>query len=170
MDPIVSLMQDAAEGRALGLMLDYDGTLIPPAATLADAVPDAELLGLLARLAARPDTVVHIISGHRRDFFATYLQGVSVTIHAEFGRWLRSPDGVWELSGGEAGKGEVAAALLEADPARRWLAIGDGPPDEAMFEVVRPPHVSARVGSGATAAEARLEDVATVRGLLGALC
>ncbi len=45
------------------LFLDYDGTLVPIAPTPAEALPDAELLDLLSRLAAKPSLRTVILSG-----------------------------------------------------------------------------------------------------------
>jgi trehalose 6-phosphate synthase/phosphatase len=52
---------------ALLVLLDYDGTLVPFAAVPELAAPDGALLALLARLAARPRTTVHVMSGRIRD-------------------------------------------------------------------------------------------------------
>jgi trehalose 6-phosphate synthase/phosphatase len=71
------------------LLLDYDGTLVPFAATPDLARPDAELLALLRRLAARPGTEVHVVSGRRRDTLARWLGGLPLGLHAEHGLWSR---------------------------------------------------------------------------------
>ena len=49
------------------LFLDYDGTLVPIAPTPPEAVPDAELLELLAALALRPALRLVILSGRPLD-------------------------------------------------------------------------------------------------------
>ena len=50
----------------LVLLIDYDGTLVPFAATPELARPDREALHLLERLASRPRTEVHVVSGRSR--------------------------------------------------------------------------------------------------------
>jgi trehalose 6-phosphate synthase/phosphatase len=91
---------DAAVQRALGaerlaLLLDYDGTLVPFAPTPDLAAPDEELLGLLAGLAARRDTEVHVVSGRKRETLERWLDGLPVGLHAEHGFWSRPPGGGW---------------------------------------------------------------------------
>ena len=56
------------EAPSLALILDYDGTLVALAPRPDLAPPDADLLTLLADLAARPGTaVVHLTSGRRQE-------------------------------------------------------------------------------------------------------
>ena len=74
---------------ALHLMLDYDGTLVPHITPPELARPDPELLELLARLAARPRTDVHIVSGRTAVFLDTWLAGIPVSLHAEHGALSR---------------------------------------------------------------------------------
>jgi trehalose 6-phosphate synthase/phosphatase len=94
--------------RCLVLLLDYDGTLVPFAATPELAAPDRELLDLLAALAARPRTSVHIVSGRARETLERWLGGLPLGLHAEHGAWSRRP-------------GEQAWSRLEV-AAPRWLA------------------------------------------------
>ena len=78
------------------LFLDYDGTLVPFAATPDQAAPDAELLALLGALAARADTRVHLVSGRSRASLDAWLGALPVVLHAEHGLWRRdAPDGAW---------------------------------------------------------------------------
>ncbi len=80
----------------LVLLLDYDGTLVELTAHPADAAPDAALLDLLRRLAARPATGVHVVSGRPRDTLGGWLGHLPIHLHAEHGFWSRPPDGGWE--------------------------------------------------------------------------
>jgi trehalose 6-phosphate synthase/phosphatase len=75
----------------LVLLLDYDGTLVPFAATPDLARPDAELRALLASLARRPRTEVHVVSGRSRDNLVAWLGKLDVTLHGEHGLWSRAP-------------------------------------------------------------------------------
>lgn len=85
-------MRGAAE---LVLLLDYDGTLVPMADAPHLAVPDAALLGLLARLARRPRTAVHVVSGRGRDALDAWLGRLPIALHAEHGSFSRPAAGAW---------------------------------------------------------------------------
>jgi trehalose 6-phosphate synthase/phosphatase len=78
------------------LILDYDGTLVPFAGLPQLAAPDARLLDLLGRLARRPHTKVHVVSGRDRQTLDRWLGALPVGLHAEHGYWSRtSPDVDW---------------------------------------------------------------------------
>jgi trehalose 6-phosphate synthase/phosphatase len=81
---------------ALLVLLDYDGTLVPFADLPHLAAPDPALLRLVTRLAERPRTAVHIVSGRARDALEQWLGALPVSLHAEHGFWSRSPAGTWE--------------------------------------------------------------------------
>lgn len=81
--------------RALVLMLDYDGTLVPLAEAPQLAVPDGALLELLARLVARPATEVHIVSGRSAEGLDGFFGALGVHLHAEHGQYSRQPGGAW---------------------------------------------------------------------------
>jgi trehalose 6-phosphate synthase/phosphatase len=83
-----------AAGR-LALLLDYDGTLVPFAPTPELAAPDAGLLELLRRLAARPGTEVHLVSGRKRQTLEQWFGSLGIGLHAEHGFWSRPPGGAW---------------------------------------------------------------------------
>ena len=85
----------ARAASTLALLIDYDGTLVPFAPTPELAAPDAELLALLQRLAARAGTEVHIVSGRKRGTLERWLGALPVGLHAEHGFWSRSPGGDW---------------------------------------------------------------------------
>ncbi|HET7600494.1 MAG TPA: bifunctional alpha,alpha-trehalose-phosphate synthase (UDP-forming)/trehalose-phosphatase [Gemmatimonadales bacterium] len=74
------------------LLLDYDGTMVPFAPTPEGAAPDPELLAILAALAARPRTVVHVVSGRDRRSLGAWLGELPVELHAEHGLWRRGRD------------------------------------------------------------------------------
>jgi trehalose 6-phosphate synthase/phosphatase len=87
-EPLVGRVRAAA---SLVLLLDYDGTLVPFAQTPELAAPDARLLGVLRRLADRPGTQVHIVSGRRRETLDRWLGELPLWLHAEHGLWSREP-------------------------------------------------------------------------------
>jgi trehalose 6-phosphate synthase/phosphatase len=79
----------------LALLIDYDGTLVPFAPTPELAAPDADLLALLRRLAARAGTEVHIVSGRKRSTLERWLGSLPVGLHAEHSFWTRPLGGGW---------------------------------------------------------------------------
>ncbi|HSE66240.1 MAG TPA: bifunctional alpha,alpha-trehalose-phosphate synthase (UDP-forming)/trehalose-phosphatase [Gemmatimonadales bacterium] len=81
----------------LVLALDYDGTLAPFAALPDLAIPDDEILRLLAALAARPATSVHLVSGRQREVLESWFGELDLGLHAEHGAWSRnSGDDQWQ--------------------------------------------------------------------------
>ncbi len=79
----------------LGLLIDYDGTLVPFTPTPDLAAPDAGLLALLRRLAARPGTEVHVVSGRKRSTLERWLGSLPLGLYAEHGFWTRLLGGDW---------------------------------------------------------------------------
>jgi trehalose 6-phosphate synthase/phosphatase len=102
-----ALVDEAGAASYLVLLIDYDGTLVPFAATPELARPDREALHLLERLAARPRTEVHVVSGRPRGTLERWLGAVRVTLHAEHGFWSRAP--------GEVGRALEAPKLAWHD-------------------------------------------------------
>jgi trehalose 6-phosphate synthase/phosphatase len=98
LSPPAAVREAVARARAaprLALLVDYDGTLVPFAPTPDLAAPDAALLALFRRLAARPGTSVDVVSGRRRDTLDRWLGALPVGLHAEHGIWSRPPGGAW---------------------------------------------------------------------------
>jgi trehalose 6-phosphate synthase/phosphatase len=96
--PRAAIAAAVARARAaarLVLLLDYDGTLVPFAPTPDLAAPDPALGALLAALAARPGTEVHVVSGRRRDTLERWLGALPIGLHAEHGHWSRRRGGAW---------------------------------------------------------------------------
>ena len=79
----------------LRLLLDYDGTLVPMSSLPDLARPDKELLALMAALAARQRTEVHVVSGRSRESLERFLGHVPVWLHAEHGVWSKPVGGEW---------------------------------------------------------------------------
>ena len=75
--------------QPLIVLMDYDGTLVPIAETPDRAVPDRDVIALLAALAARPQTDLHIVSGRPREPLASWFAPLPISIWAEHGFWHR---------------------------------------------------------------------------------
>jgi len=86
-----------AAKRAL-LLLDYDGTLVPLAPRPDQAVPNREVLDVLARLARDPRNVVYAISGRDRGTLQRWLGETGIGLIAEHGSWLKEPGAEFRLS------------------------------------------------------------------------
>lgn len=84
---------DELRGQSLTLLLDYDGTLVPIAATPDLAAPDAELLALLAALAGRADIDLHLVSGRPHEVMECWFGELRATLWAEHGFWHRPARG-----------------------------------------------------------------------------
>lgn len=97
--PVERAVDAFREARQRILLLDYDGTLVPYASRPRDAVPPAELIALLARLASDPATLVAVVSGRsRHDLEAWFGHVPGLWILAEHGAIMRPPQaGDWEL-------------------------------------------------------------------------
>ena len=98
------LVKQLTAADQLVLLVDYDGTLVPIADTPDLARPDTDVLLLLAKVAARPGTEVHVVSGRPRDTLERWLGKLPIYLHAEHGSWSRAP-------------GETGLALDDSLPA-----------------------------------------------------
>src|SRR5690349_4965283 len=88
-----ALLARLAQAEDLIALLDYDGTLVPYTATPELARPDRSLRELLAALAGRPRTEVHVVSGRPRETLEHWLGDLPIALHAEHGFWSREVDG-----------------------------------------------------------------------------
>jgi trehalose 6-phosphate synthase/phosphatase len=97
-NPLAALEEDGLpRSGPLTLLIDYDGTLVPYADTPDDAVPDAELLRLLATLASNPYIQLHIVSGRAIDAINRWFWHLPADLWAEHGVAHRSAaGGAWE--------------------------------------------------------------------------
>ncbi|NOU27460.1 MAG: trehalose-phosphatase [Polyangiaceae bacterium] len=77
----------------LGILCDFDGTLIPFAATPEEAVPTDPLRELVGRVSSLPNVTFVIVSGRTRDFLERNFPGISLV--AEHGAFRRG-QGAWE--------------------------------------------------------------------------
>jgi trehalose 6-phosphate synthase/phosphatase len=104
----------------LVLLLDYDGTLVPFAPVPDLATPDPPLLDLLAALAARPHTEVHVVSGRSHETLERWLGMLPIGLIAEHGFWSRrSPGDPWVAASAPSLEWrEPVRAILEQVAAR----------------------------------------------------
>ena len=77
------------------LLLDYDGTLAPIADLQSLAAPDPRLLELLLKLAGKPNTDIHVVTGRSQESIEPWLDGIPLWLHTEHGFRSRRPDGNW---------------------------------------------------------------------------
>ena len=81
------------------LLLDYDGTLAPFRADPGQAAPSPRVLDLLKALCEVPANRVVLISGRRKDDLVRWFDGLGITLVAENGAWVRTPQkGEWETT------------------------------------------------------------------------
>jgi trehalose 6-phosphate synthase/phosphatase len=81
------------------IFLDYDGTLVPFAATPEAAKPDAELLTLVTSLAKDSKNEVVIISGRNKEALGEFFKNTNIGLVAEHGAWIRDERGRWTTTG-----------------------------------------------------------------------
>jgi trehalose 6-phosphate synthase/phosphatase len=82
------------------VLVDYDGTLVPIAASPELAVPDDEVLALLVALAGRHGVRVGIVSGRAHVDLDSWFGPLPIALWAEHGFWHRSrPGDPWEAAG-----------------------------------------------------------------------
>lgn len=95
-----ALARALSDGSELCLLLDYDGTLVPFAATPSRAIPDDDLLRLLAAVARRPRTHLEIVSGRDPTWLDGWFGELPLTLRAEHGTWVRhvASGGPWIAS------------------------------------------------------------------------
>jgi trehalose 6-phosphate synthase/phosphatase len=92
---LTDVIAELRSAPSLTLILDYDGTLVPLVDAPELATPDPEVLRLLQRLIARPNTRVHVASGRTKESLEKWLSGLDVHLWAEHGYWSR-PSGCRE--------------------------------------------------------------------------
>ncbi len=79
----------------IGLLLDYDGTLVPLSSSPGAAAPDGALLEILASLGRLAGVDVHVVSGRRAETLEDWLGGLPLHLHAEHGGRWRPLSGSW---------------------------------------------------------------------------
>ncbi|UJR83014.1 Hypothetical protein I5071_50790 [Sandaracinus amylolyticus] len=105
------ILEIIARAPHVALVLDLDGTLIPFAASPAEATVDADTRQLVAALARSPGVHLAVVSGRKRDELDARLGGVAgALLVGEHGVWRRDEQG-WEqvpLRGADPGPIERA--------------------------------------------------------------
>jgi trehalose 6-phosphate synthase len=129
-----------ARAPHLGVLSDLDGTLVPFAATLAEAVLDDDGIELLRALAHAPGTTVAVITGRPRAWIAELAARLpEVRWVAEHGAWRLEPDGWHPVLHGTAPLDPLVTrlgALVALTPGARlerkswsvaihWRAVGE---------------------------------------------
>ncbi|HEY9048177.1 MAG TPA: bifunctional alpha,alpha-trehalose-phosphate synthase (UDP-forming)/trehalose-phosphatase [Ohtaekwangia sp.] len=89
------IIQSFHEAHTRNLLLDYDGTLVAYARHPREAVPDKDLLKLLATLGADPKTNLTIISGRDSQVLENWFKNVPVNLVAEHGAVIKRVDHTW---------------------------------------------------------------------------
>jgi trehalose-phosphatase len=87
------LAEWALASQPLWLFLDYDGTLKEFAPTPAHVKPDPEVVGLLDRLARKPDTRLTMISGRRLPDVRLLVPVSGILIAGSYGMEILTPEG-----------------------------------------------------------------------------
>lgn len=94
LDP--NVIEYVLHAQNLILLLDYDGTLVPFAATPENAAPDSSLIELLLSLSQKPRTCVNIISGRDAETLERWFGHLPIGLFAEHGLWARPrPNDSW---------------------------------------------------------------------------
>eukprot|EP01125_Pyxidicula_operculata_P019371 TRINITY_DN702_c0_g1_i1.p1 TRINITY_DN702_c0_g1~~TRINITY_DN702_c0_g1_i1.p1 ORF type:complete len:532 (-),score=34.54 TRINITY_DN702_c0_g1_i1:616-2211(-) len=78
-----------------GVFIDYDGTLIPIAASPQLAVPTPEVLDLLEKLTSREDLDIYIVSGRSSDFLDQHLGHLNLALISEHGFCMKKAGQSW---------------------------------------------------------------------------
>ena len=92
-----ALVSEYRASSRRGLLLDYDGTLVPFQNDPKLAQPDEELAQLLATLAADPANQVGIVSGRSRSDLDRWFGRLPIALIAEHGVWLRAKNTDWRM-------------------------------------------------------------------------
>ena len=93
------IVNDYRRSNTRLIFLDYDGTLVPFAATPEEAKPDVELLTLLTFLAHDTKNEVVIISGRNKEALGDFFKDTNIGLVAEHGAWIRDKTGRWTTTG-----------------------------------------------------------------------
>ncbi|MCP3058384.1 bifunctional alpha,alpha-trehalose-phosphate synthase (UDP-forming)/trehalose-phosphatase [Myxococcus sp. K38C18041901] len=106
-DEALAVMKSA---ERLALMLDYDGTLVGFARRPELAAPDDALRELLAKLLARPDISVNVVSGRPKETLEAWFGTLNMGLYAEHGLWSRpKPGDTWKMLEGVSAEWKAAA-------------------------------------------------------------
>ncbi|HOX56762.1 MAG TPA: bifunctional alpha,alpha-trehalose-phosphate synthase (UDP-forming)/trehalose-phosphatase [Candidatus Paceibacterota bacterium] len=94
---LAEVIQQYRSAARRALLLDYDGTLVPFMEDPQLALPDQEVMDLLAALDAVAANEVIIVSGRPRRDLEEWFGALPVGLIAEHGVWLRPKGGEWRM-------------------------------------------------------------------------
>jgi trehalose 6-phosphate synthase/phosphatase len=83
------IVHNFRQAQSRNLLLDYDGTLVPFARHPREAMPDKNLLKLLASLGSDTKTNLTIISGRDSTILEEWFQGIPLNLVAEHGASIK---------------------------------------------------------------------------------
>ena len=78
------------------IFLDYDGTLVDFKANVNDAIPDAELRGILQKLMNDAANRIVLISGRKHENLEEWFGNSNMFLVAEHGAWSKRPGEDWQ--------------------------------------------------------------------------
>ena len=91
-----SLLDECAGSASRLILLNYDGTLVPPGRDLEQVRPDGEMLEMLRGLRDAPGSRLVLYSGRRRESMDDLFDD-EFSLVAEGGFWVRDPGGEWHM-------------------------------------------------------------------------
>ncbi len=91
------IVRNFRQAQTRNLLLDYDGTLVPFARHPREAMPDKNLLKLLATLGSDTRNSLTIISGRDASILAEWFKDVPVNLVAEHGAAIKRVQQDWTL-------------------------------------------------------------------------
>jgi trehalose 6-phosphate synthase/phosphatase len=92
-----ALMEEYRESARRLLIFDYDGTLVPFAASPELATPPLSLLRTLRSLATSAGNEVLVATGRDRKTLDQWFNGFPMSLAAEHGAWLKERNGDWKM-------------------------------------------------------------------------
>jgi trehalose 6-phosphate synthase/phosphatase len=91
--PLTAALHALRQRSCVRVLLDYDGTLVPIADAPELAIPDDELLQLVAMLAACDGLAIQLVSGRPRAWLDEWFGHLPIALWAEHGFWQRPAAG-----------------------------------------------------------------------------
>lgn len=90
------MLEDFKNAQNRLVLLDYDGTLTGFQDNPKDAKPDEELLSLLDKINALPNTDMVLISGRDQETFGKWFKEKKYSLITDHGVWLKEKDKQWK--------------------------------------------------------------------------
>jgi trehalose 6-phosphate synthase/phosphatase len=90
-----AIVEAFRHAKTRNLLLDYDGTLVPFTRYPRQAVPDRNLIRLLATLNTDPNTTLTIISGRDTSTLGEWFSSLSINLIAEHGASIKKQSDDW---------------------------------------------------------------------------